>query len=105
MLLTQIVMVAIMTMTPVQMIHHGHGLGSVGLVIGFHIGAMYLPSLITGVLIDKISRTAMAIASGATLLFAGLVAAITPGDSMVLLVIALSLLGLGWNFGLISGQL
>ncbi|MCK2004421.1 MFS transporter [[Brevibacterium] frigoritolerans] len=103
MVLTQIVMVAIMTMTPVHMGHHGHDLGEIGLVIGFHIAAMYLPSLVTGVLVDKFGRTAMAIASGATLLLAGLISAIAPGDSMILLVIALSLLGLGWNFGLISG--
>ncbi|CAI6232129.1 Putative permease [Bacillus subtilis] len=45
----------------------------------------------------------MAISSGITLLLAGVIAAFAPGDSMVLLVIALSLLGLGWNFGLISG--
>lgn len=103
MVLTQIVMVAIMTMTPVHMKHHGHGLAEVGIVIGFHIGSMYFPSLITGVLVDKIGRTAMSIASGITLLFAGLLAAFAPSNSMVLLVIALSLLGLGWNFGLISG--
>jgi MFS family permease len=103
MVLTQMVMVAIMTMTPVHMMHHGHGLGAVGLVIGFHIGAMYLPSLVTGALIDKLGRTVMSIASGITLLLAGLIAAFAPGDSMVLMVIALSLLGLGWNIGLISG--
>ncbi|WP_110114865.1 MFS transporter [Bacillus sp. CGMCC 1.16541] len=103
MVLTQIVMVAIMTMTPVHMIHHGHHLGDVGLVIAFHVGAMYLPSLFTGVLVDKLGRTAMSIASGVTLLLAGLVAALAPADSMTLLIVALSLLGLGWNFGLISG--
>ncbi|MBT2757618.1 MFS transporter [Mesobacillus foraminis] len=103
MVLTQIVMVAIMTMTPVHMKHHGHGLGAVGLVIGFHIGAMYLPSLVTGVLVDKLGRTAMAIAAGTTLLLAGVIGGLAPGDSMVLLIISLSLLGLGWNFGLISG--
>lgn len=103
MILTQIVMIAIMTMTPVHMSHHGHGLGAVGFVIGFHIGAMYLPSLVTGILVDKLGRTVMAIAAGTTLLLAGLIAAFSPGDSMVLLVIALCLLGLGWNFGLISG--
>jgi MFS family permease len=103
MVLTQIVMVAIMTMTPVHMKHHGHGLGEVGLVIGFHIGAMYLPSLVTGILVDKIGRTTMSIASGVILLLAGVLAALAPNDSMILLVIALSLLGLGWNFGLISG--
>ncbi|MFH0068955.1 MFS transporter [Peribacillus sp. NPDC056705] len=103
MVLTQIVMVAIMTMTRVHMGHHGHDLGDIGLVIGFHVCAMYLPSLVTGFLVDKFGRTAMAIASGATLLLAGLISAIAPGDSMIFLVIALSLLGLGWNFGLISG--
>lgn len=103
MLLTQIVMVAIMTMTPIHMKHHGHTLGDVGLVISIHIGAMYLPSLVTGVLIDKLGRTVMSIASGAVLLAAGICAAVVPADSMPGLTIALALLGLGWNLGLISG--
>ncbi|MFJ5789742.1 MFS transporter [Lysinibacillus sp. NPDC093197] len=103
MVLTQIVMVAIMTMTPIHMQHHGHSLSAVGIVIGFHVGSMYLPSLVTGILVDKIGRTAMSIAAGVTLLFAGLVAAYAPNDSMFMLILALSLLGLGWNFGLISG--
>lgn len=103
MVLTQVVMVAIMTMTPVHMGHFGHGLTAVGMVIGIHIGAMYLPSLVTGILVDKVGRTAMAVASGATLLLAGVLAAIAPGESMTVLAIALALLGLGWNFGLISG--
>ncbi|MBH5320133.1 MFS transporter [Paenibacillus sp. GSMTC-2017] len=103
MVLTQIVMVAIMTMTPIHMSHHGHSLSDVGLVIGIHVGAMYLPSLITGYLVDRIGRTPMAIAAGVTLLAAGTIAATVPGDSIPLLIVALALLGLGWNFGLISG--
>ncbi|MBH0328483.1 MFS transporter [Brevibacillus brevis] len=103
MILTQIVMVAIMTMTPVHMKHHGHGLSEVGIVIGFHIGAMYLPSLLTGVLVDKIGRSTMAYASGVILLAASMTSAFAPADSMPLLITALVLLGLGWNFGLISG--
>jgi len=103
MVLTQMVMVAIMTMTPVHMGDHGHNLRVIGLVIGFHIGAMYLPSLFTGILVDKIGRSAMAIASGVTLLLSGVIAAIAPAESVFLLVVALSLLGIGWNFGLISG--
>jgi MFS family permease len=103
MILTQFVMAAIMTMTPIHMGHHGHGLGEVGLVIGFHIAAMYLPSPLTGILVDKLGRITMAVASGATLLASGLVAAFAPVGSMPLLTLALVLLGLGWNFGLISG--
>jgi MFS family permease len=103
MIITQMVMIAIMTMTPVHMQHHGHGLSAVGLVIGVHIGCMYLPSLITGILVDRIGRTAMAIAGGVTLLLSGVLAALAPGESMISLLIALALLGIGWNFGLISG--
>ncbi|MBX9956298.1 MFS transporter [Peribacillus simplex] len=103
MVLTQFVMTAIMTMTPIHMGHHGHGLNEVGLVIGFHIGAMFLPSLVTGFLVDKIGRGVMAIASAITLLASGILAAMGPADSIVVLIAALALLGLGWNFGLISG--
>ncbi|WP_211748289.1 MFS transporter [Paenibacillus sp. Marseille-Q4541] len=103
MILTQIVMVAIMTMTPVHMLHHGHTIAQVGLVIGIHVGCMYLPSLFTGILIDKLGRFPMAIAAGVVLLTAGLTAAMAPSDSLIMLIVALGLLGLGWNLGLISG--
>ena len=103
MVLTQIVMVAIMTMTPVHMKHHGHNLGQVGIVIGLHVAAMYLPSPITGYLVDKFGRVIMSYMAGITLLLSGILAAVVPGDSMILLVVALILLGLGWNFGFISG--
>jgi len=103
MVITQIVMVAIMTMTPIHMRHHGHDLSDIGMVIGFHVAAMYLPSLVTGVLVDKFGRLVMTIAAGATLMAAGFVAALAPGDSLIVLIVALVLLGLGWNFGLISG--
>jgi len=103
MVLTQVAMVAIMTMTPVHMHAHHHGLGAVGLVISIHIGSMYLPSLVTGRLVDRVGRLPMSIAAAATLLLAGFTAAFAPTGSMPLLVLALALLGLGWNFGLIAG--
>ena len=103
MVLTQIAMVAIMTMTPVHMRHHGHSLGEVGFVIGVHVGAMFLPSLVTGLLVDRLGHTTMTLVAGATLLAAGLVSAFAPGDSLAWLTLALALLGLGWNVGLISG--
>ena len=101
--ISHIVMVGIMTMTPIQMQNHGAGLTAVGLVIGLHIAAMYLPSLGTGILVDKFGRTFMVIASGVTLALAGIMAALAPGHSIFWLAFALILLGLGWNFGLISG--
>ncbi|MGW2099740.1 MFS transporter [Streptomyces olivaceoviridis] len=103
MVLTQLVMVAIMTMTPVHMHDHGHGTAASGLVIALHVGAMYLPSPLTGRLVDRYGGMKVAAASGITLLAAGVLAAAAPGDSVALLAFALALLGLGWNFGLVSG--
>ncbi|MCM4076579.1 MFS transporter [Paractinoplanes hotanensis] len=103
MVLTQVAMVAIMTMTPVHMRHHDRGLGQIGLVISLHIAAMFLPSLVTGRLVDRLGSRPVAVAAAVTLLAAGVVAAVAPGDSVAGLTIALMLLGLGWNFGLISG--
>ncbi|MFJ2134938.1 MFS transporter [Streptomyces sp. NPDC087845] len=102
-ILTQLVMVAIMTMTPVHMHDHGHSTAASGLVIAIHIGAMYLPSPLTGWLVDRYGRIAIAAASGITLLASGITAAAAPADSVAVLALALALLGLGWNFGLISG--
>ncbi|KOS68322.1 MFS transporter [Lysinibacillus contaminans] len=102
-ILSHVTMVSIMTMTPVHMQGHGSNLSAIGMVIGLHVAAMYLPSLGTGVLVDKMGRTFVVVASGMILATAGLVAAFAPGDSLLWLTFALMLLGLGWNFGLISG--
>ncbi|MEU4843144.1 MFS transporter [Nocardia testacea] len=103
MVLTQFVMVAVMTMTPVHMRSHGHSTAAAGLVIAVHIGAMYLPSPLTGWLVDRYGHFSIAAISGPTLLGAGIVAACAPGDSVAPLTVALALLGLGWNFGLVAG--
>ena len=103
MVLTQLVMVAVMTMTPVHMRDHGHSVGEAGFVISIHVAAMYLPSPLTGQLVDRLGRRPVLAAGGFTLLAAGLLAALAPPESMGLLTLALALLGLGWNFGLVGG--
>ncbi|WP_132424333.1 MFS transporter [Pseudonocardia endophytica] len=103
MIVTQLVMVAIMTMTPVHILEHGHGVGAAGAVIALHVAAMFLPSPVTGWLVDRVGRVPVAAASGGTLLAAGVLGAVAPDDSTALLAVALVLLGLGWNLGLVSG--
>jgi MFS family permease len=103
MVITQVVMVAIMTMTPIHMRDHGHGLSATGLVIAIHVAGMFLPSPITGYLVDRIGRIPLMVASGITLPASGIIAALAPVDSVPILALALGLLGLGWNFGLVSG--
>lgn len=96
MVISQIVMIAIMTMTPVHMRAHDHSMGAVGLVIGLHIAGMWLPSLVTGMLVDKIGARMTAMSSG-------VIAAFAPSDNLGALILALVLLGVGWNLGLVSG--
>ena len=103
MITTQVVMVAIMTMTPVHMRDHGHGLDAAGLVISLHVAAMFLPSPLTGLLVDRHGPRPLVAAAGVVLSASGLLAASAPPDSVALLAVALVLLGLGWNFGLVAG--
>jgi MFS family permease len=103
MILTQLVMVAVMSMTPIHMRDHGHGLGATGVVIAIHIACMYLPSPLTGMLVDRFGRRPIIAAGGFILLSSGLLAAAAPVDSVPVLAVALGLLGLGWNLGLIGG--
>jgi MFS family permease len=102
MVLAQAVMVAVMSMTPVHLEYHRHDLDVVGIVIGLHIAAMYLPSLLTGRLVDRYSAGSTTTAGGAILVVAALLAA-AAGANEVLLAVALVLLGLGWNFALVGG--
>lgn len=103
MVVAQVVMVAVMTMTPIHMRDHGHGLSATGLVISIHVAAMFLPSPLTGVLADRWGRRPTILAGGLTLLLAGLLSAVAPPGSTPLIALALGLLGLGWNLVLIGG--
>jgi MFS family permease len=103
MVATQLAMVAVMTGTPIHMRDHGHGLGATGAVIGLHIAAMFLPSPLTGRLADRFGSRPVIAAGGATLLAAGVVGAVVPGESTAGIAVALVLLGLGWNLGLLGG--
>jgi MFS family permease len=103
MILTQLIMVAIMTITPIHIEHHGHGVTVTGIVIGAHVAGMFLPSPFSGWLVDRFGYLAIAVSAGATLLAAGLIAAWAPPESVAMLVLALVLLGVGWNLGLVSG--
>lgn len=103
MVVTQLVMLAVMTMTPVHMRDHGHGLSAAGLVISLHIAAMFLPSVVTGRLADRFGRRPVIALGAVALGAAGVVAATAPVDSVAVLAVALVLLGLGWNLGVIGG--
>lgn len=100
----QFVMVAMMTMTPVHMREHDHGLGVIGFVIGAHIAGMYAFAPLGGLLVDRLSAPATLRLGAGVLLAAGLIRALVPGRSVLGLTAALFLLGLGWSFSLVAGS-
>jgi MFS family permease len=103
MVVTQAVMVAVMTMTPVHLQHHGHGTAAIGVVIAVHVAAMYLPSPLSGWLVDRYGPRAVSALAALTLLGAGLVAGLAPTGAVWALTLGLALLGLGWSLGLVAG--
>lgn len=97
-------MVAVMAMTPVHMHDHGEGLGAIGLVISIHIGGMYAPAPVSGLLVDRIGAPRVVVVGAVTLMAAGVAAAVSPADSVPAMAVSLALLGLGWSFGLVAGS-
>lgn len=104
MVAAQLVMVGVMTMTPLHMRAHGHGLRVIGLVISVHIAGMYLLSPLVGLLCDRVGRVPTLRVGALTLTSAGLLAATADPSSSIVLAIALFLLGLGWSLCLVAGS-
>ncbi len=101
---SNLAMVAVMTTTPLHMEDAGESLSAVGLVISLHVGGMFIPSPVTGVLADRFGRIPVIAGGGVAMIAAGAMAAVSPGDETVLMAAALVALGLGWNFGLVGGS-
>lgn len=100
----QVVMVLIMTMTPLHMAGHGHDLAAVGLVISGHTFGMFGLSPLSGRLTDRFGSVPVILAGLAVVAGASLLAAAAPPDGGVVLFLALFLLGYGWNLGYVAGS-
>lgn len=97
------VMVAVMTMTPIHLSHHGASLTIIGVTISLHIAGMFAFAPVFGWLADRRGRVPT-IVIGQSLLVASVLVAGTAGDSEPRLMIGLILLGLGWSAGLVAGS-
>jgi MFS family permease len=102
--LSHLVMVGLMSMTPVHMNHGGATLQVVGLVISAHIAGMYALSPVVGWLADRVGHARVLYVGGALLLAAAVVVAGAPGEDSARLTVGLVLLGLGWSCGLVAGS-
>jgi len=100
----QVVMVLIMTATPLHIRHSGFDLGVVGLIMSAHTLGMFALSPLTGKIADWIGRYQTVILGLCVLAFSAFMAASAPATSTNLLLAALFLLGIGWNLGFVAGS-
>jgi len=100
----QVVMVLIMTMTPLHMTDNGHDLGAIGIVLSGHTFGMFGLSPISGRLTDRLGSVPVILAGLAVTAGAAILAAVAPPAGGYLLFIALFLLGYGWNLGYVAGS-
>lgn len=99
-----LVMVATMTMAPVQLQQRdGSGLGAIGLVVSAHIAAMFAPAPLSGRLVDRFGERSSVLVACVVSVAATGVAAFA-GGSACALAAAMVLLGLGWNLATVAAS-
>ena len=99
-----IVMVGVMTMTPLHMNDGGHELEIIGFVISLHIIGMYAAAPAIGWVVDRVTAGPV-LAIGGVMLFVGSeMASHTEPSESAGVFIGLFLIGLGWSCGLIASS-
>jgi len=101
--LSHMVMVSVMSMTPVHMTSHGATLVLVGFTISLHIAGMYAFAPIFGILSDKLGRVKTVII-GQFILIIALAFAGLGSEDHTMVAIGLFLLGLGWSAATVAGS-
>lgn len=99
----QVVMVWLMSMTPVHIRESGGDLGRVGLILSAHIFGMYALAPVAGWVEDRFGSLT-AIATGLVALAIAAVLAASAPVGGLLMGLALFLLGVGWSFGFVAGS-
>lgn len=102
MVISQTVMQVMMVITALHMKHHGHDTGEISLVITAHTLGMYGLSYFSGWMIDTLGRFNMILVGALILLASCLMAPLS--NATLPLMIALFLVGLGWNLCYVGGS-
>ncbi len=96
-------MVAVMSMTPVHLVHHGASLVIVGFTISLHIAGMFALSPLFGWASDRLGRLPT-ILVGQVLLVSALGFSAAGQESTVAVAVGLVLLGLGWSASTVAAS-
>ena len=96
-------MVALMSMTPIHLVHSGATLSVVGFTISLHIAGMFALSPVFGILSDRLGRFPTIVAGQVLLLAAAVITALGSHQTRVVM-LGLILLGLGWSASTVAGS-
>lgn len=98
-----LVMVFLMTAAPLAIVHMGHSTEDAVGAIRWHLIGMYAPSFFTGILVDRYGDVRIMLVGLALLLASALVS--LSGTSIHHFTISLSVLGMGWNFMIVTSTI
>jgi MFS family permease len=96
------VMNLLMAATPLAMQMHQHPFGSIAIVLELHVLGMFVPSFFTGHLIKRFGVVPI-MGAGVLLMIICVLIALS-GVAMMQFLLALLLLGVGWNFLYVGGS-
>jgi MFS family permease len=102
--LSQVVMVLVMVMTPVHIKANDGTLTTVGWVMMAHTLGMFAIAPITGILVRRFGSKRMIIVAALTFVAASLLAATTATAGVGVLAVAMFFIGMAWNFGFVAGS-
>lgn len=101
--LSHATMVALMSMTPVHLVHGGATLSIVGFTISLHIAGMYALSPVFGILSDRLGRMPTIVIGQLMLVGSAVITAL--GSHLIpMVMLGLILLGLGWSAATVAGS-
>lgn len=96
------VMNLLMAATPLAMQMHHHPFGHIAIVLEWHVLGMFVPSFFTGHLIKRFG--VLTVMSAGVLLMTICVLIALSGVALMQFLVALLLLGIGWNFLYVGGS-
>jgi MFS family permease len=102
--ISQFVMIATTSTSPVYLHDQGHDVQTIGIAVSLHLGGMYVASPLSGWLCDRFGRLSMIVVGALVLIGAVLLAGLASGSERTLVIAALFLNGVGWNFAFVAGS-
>jgi MFS family permease len=103
-MVSQFVMIATTSTSPVYLHVQGHRVGTIGIAVALHLAGMYVTSPLSGWLSDRFGRLPMIGLGALVLILAVMLAGLAPGTNGPLVILGLFVNGIGWNLAFVAGS-